>query len=82
MVIFLLLLANIFSLSYQTVDACFFCDDNIQDIYVVNGATKTKIADKKSGNCETPYLYKNLAASPGVVVFTFLIAVIVICLTK
>ena len=69
MVIFLLLLANIFSISYQTVDACFFCDDNIQDIYVVNGATKTKIADKKSGNCETPYLYKGLAATPGDLIY-------------
>ena len=64
-VILLLLLANIFSPSYQTVDACFFCDDNIQDIYVVTENGREKIANKKDGNCETPYLYKNLAASPG-----------------
>ena len=65
MVIFLFLLINTFSISYQTVQAAFFCDDDIQDIYVVNGNDKIKIADKKPGDCHTPYYYKDLAATPG-----------------
>ena len=69
MVIFLLLLANIFSLSHQNVRAAFFCDDDIQDIYVVNGASKSKIADKISGSHATPYYYRNLAATPGDLIY-------------
>ena len=65
MVISLFLFINIFSISYQTVQAAFFCDDDIQDIYVVNGNSKTKIANKKAGSHQTPYYYNNLDATPG-----------------
>ena len=37
-------------------------DDDIQDIYVVKGNDKKKIADKIPGNCYTTYYYKDLAA--------------------
>ena len=47
MVISLFLFINIFSISYQTVQAAFFCDDDIQDIYVIKGNDKKKIAEKK-----------------------------------
>ena len=69
MVISLFLFINIFSISYQTVQAAFFCDDDIQDIYVVKGNEKKKIADKKAGNCYTTYYYKDLAAIPGDLIY-------------
>ena len=69
MVIFLFLFINIFSISYQTVQAAFFCDDDIQDIYVVKGNEKKKIADKIPGNCYTTYYYKDLAAIPGDLIY-------------
>ena len=69
MVISLFLFINIFSISYQTVQAAFFCDDDIQDIYVIKGNDKKKIADKKPGNCYTTYYYKDLAAIPGDLIY-------------
>ena len=69
MVIFLFLFIKIFSISYQTVQAAFFCDDDIQDIYIIKGNEKKKIADKKGGNCFSPYYYKDLAAIPGDLIY-------------
>ena len=66
MVIFLLLLfSNIFSFSLQTIQAVFFCDDYLGEIYVVEGDKLTKIANGWNGNWLTPYPFDNLNATPG-----------------
>ena len=69
MVILLLLFLNIFSISNQSIQAAFFCDDELQDIYVVQGNDKKKIADKKSGSAGAPIYYGDLDATPGDLIY-------------
>ena len=59
------LFINIFSISYREIEAYFFCDDEIQDIYVIKGSNKEKIADKMAKNYWKKYYYSNLDATPG-----------------
>ena len=68
-IIFLFLIFNIFSSSFQTIKAAFFCDDTLEEIYVVEGTTEIKIVDEsnmqRDGGIESPYYFNELNAVPG-----------------
>ena len=64
-IIFFFLIINIFSYSFQKIQAVFFCDDVLKDIYVVEGNIQRKIEEVYEGNFETPYVFNELNAAPG-----------------
>ena len=65
MVIFLFLVFNIFSLSFQYIEAVFFCDDFIAAIYVVDGTNQIQISGKGIENGRFTFNYSHLNAVPG-----------------
>ena len=65
MIRFLFLFFNIFSLSFQTVQAALFCDDDLKEIYIVEGNIERKIADGVTGAWNKPFMYPSLNATPG-----------------
>ena len=65
MVIFLFLVFNIFSLSFQDIEAVFFCDDVIKAVYVVDGTNQIPISGERELNEEFIYNYTHLDAVPG-----------------
>ena len=65
MIRFLFLFFNIFSLSFQTVQAALFCDDDLKEVYVVEGNIEIKIADGVNGAWNKPFIYPSLNATPG-----------------
>ena len=64
-IIFLFLIFNIFSFSFQTIQAVFFCDAQLKEIYVIEGNTQRSIEVGYGGNFETPHVFDNLNATPG-----------------
>ena len=61
-IIFFLLFLKLFSFSSQVVQAVFFCDDWLKDVYIVEGHNLTKIAyGGPNGNINS----FNLSAAPG-----------------
>ena len=65
MKIFLILFFYLFSFSFQTIQAVFFCDDIIKAIYVLEESNEIKIEDEQDLNEEFIYGFNNLNAVPG-----------------
>ena len=68
MFIFIILIFNIFSPSFQIVHAKFYCEDEVQQIYLEDPVTK-KLKylryGPSDGNWRTPSDIPDLAADPG-----------------
>ena len=65
MVIFLFLIFNIFSISFQDIEAVFFCDDVIKAVYVVDGTNEIQISGEGKANGRFTFNYTHLDAVPG-----------------
>ena len=68
MVMSLILFLNIFSLSFQTVQAVFYCDDYLKEVYIKDEITQelTHIATGiPDGSWTTPNYFYDLEAAPG-----------------
>ena len=63
----ILILINFFSITLQTVQAGIFCDDYLNEIYLIDEETKKEkqIAYGWNGNWSLPYMFKELDADPG-----------------
>ena len=62
------LFINIFSLSFQTIPTTIFCDDELKEVFVVEGNTPRHIAygsEASGGDWEKPYIFNNLNVVPG-----------------
>ena len=68
MVIFLIIFLSIFSLSFQTVQAVFYCDDYLKEVYIKDETTQelTHIATgNPNGKWNKPNYFYDLEAAPG-----------------
>jgi hypothetical protein len=66
-IIFLFLIFNIFSFSSQKIKAAFFCDDTLEEIYVVEGSTLRQVEHGSSvgGSWDRPYYFNALNVVEG-----------------
>ena len=68
MFIFILLIFNIFSFSFQTIQAKFYCEDELRESYLEDPVTKELKYlgyGPSDDNWETPSYIPNFAADPG-----------------
>ena len=67
--ILLILFFNLFSFSFQAIKAAFFCEDYLEEVYVVEGDTQRQIThgdqSYPKGAWNLPYYFLNLNASEG-----------------
>ena len=65
MVFFFYLVFIMFSHSYQTIQAVFFCDDFLKALYKGEGDEEIQLSGELSGFSSTPHIFNDLDAGPG-----------------
>ena len=65
--VYIILILNLLLFSYQSIQAGFFCDNYLREVYLIdeNSHTQKVIANGWEGFFTNPYIFENLQADPG-----------------